>query len=85
MQCTSHRVDYPQEIDRAKLYDTITEMCYDYAKTFDDFGFFDIGAKYRERIILLPDENLDTIKDAFDKEVKLFSESKDYNLNFSHL
>ena len=66
MQCTSHRVDYSQEIDRAKLYDTITEMCYE----------------YRERIILLPDENLDTIKDDFDKEVTLFSESKDYNLNF---
>lgn len=75
----------PQEIERAKMYNTITEMCFDYAKTFDDFGFCDIGAKYRERIILMPDENLDTIKEDFDKEITLFCESKDYDLNFSHL
>ena len=75
----------PQEIERAEFYNTVTEECYDYAKTFDDFGFCDIGAKYRERIILMPDENLDTIKEDYDKEITLFCESKDYDLNFSHL
>lgn len=75
----------PREIEKAKLYDTITNISYDYAKTYDDFGFMDIGAKYREEIILLTDKNLDTIKKNFDKEIDLYRTSKDYDFNFSHL
>lgn len=75
----------PREIEIAKLYDTITNISYDYTKTYDDFGFMDIGAKYREEIILLTDKNLDTIKENFDKEIDLYGTSKDYDFNFSHV
>ena len=75
----------PREIEMARIYNTITETCRDYSETYNDFWFFEIGGRYREKVILMKEESLTLLEEEFNKEITDYCECKDYDLNFSHL
>ena len=75
----------PREIEMARIYNFITEMCRDYSETYNDFWFYEIGGRYREKVILLKEESLNLLEEEFNKEITDYCECKGYDLSFSHL
>ena len=75
----------PREMEMARIYNFITEMCRDYSETYNDFWFYEIGGRYREKVILLKEESLNLLEEEFNKEITDYCECKGYDLSFSHL
>lgn len=75
----------PREMEMARIYNAITETCRDYSETYNDFWFYEIGGRYREKVILMKEESLTLLEEEFNKEITDYCECKGYDLNFSHL
>ena len=75
----------PREMEMARIYNFITEMSRDYSETYNDFWFYEIGGRYREKVILLKEESLNLLEEEFNKEITDYCECKGYDLSFSHL
>ena len=75
----------PREMEMARIYNFITEMCRDYSETYNDFWFYEIGGRDREKVILLKEGSLNLLEEEFNKEITDYCECKGYDLSFSHL